>query len=208
MGVHDCKLRHNSTLWTQSGAESSIPTTAVSETEHTEPGCGREGLYQKRVRMAQILEGQLAASPNIRVAIAVSRFNAMITEPLLAGAKQTLTQYGVTDLDIAWCPGAFELPLLVSKLAESGRYAAIIALGAVIRGETYHFEVISNAAVEGLQQVALKMGIPVALGVLTADTIEQAMARSAPGNDNKGNEAALAALEMVSLLDGLGKDLG
>lgn len=151
--------------------------------------------------MAQILEGQLNVSPHTRIAIAVSRYNATVTEPLLTGARQTLARFGVTELDIAWCPGAFELPLLVSKLARSGRYAAVIALGAVIRGETYHFEVISNSAVDGLQKVALNTGIPVALGVLTANTIEQAMARSAPGDANKGAEAALAALEMVSLLN-------
>ena len=155
----------------------------------------------KTHRMTQILEGQLTVSPRTRIAIAVSRFNATITEPLLTGARRVLAQHGVTELDIAFCPGAFELPLLVSRMAKSGQYAAVIALGAVIRGETYHFEVISNSAVDGLQQVALSTGIPVALGVLTADTIEQAMARSAPGDANKGAEAALAALEMVSLLE-------
>ncbi|MDE2730092.1 MAG: 6,7-dimethyl-8-ribityllumazine synthase [Bacteroidota bacterium] len=151
--------------------------------------------------MTRILEGRLSVSPHTRIAIAVSRFNATITEPLLTGARRVLAQHGVADLDIAWCPGAFELPLLASRMAQSGRYAAVIALGAVIRGETYHFEVISNAAVDGLQQVALTAGIPVALGVLTADTLEQAKARSAPDNANKGAEAAMAALEMVSLLE-------
>ena len=151
--------------------------------------------------MSQILEGQLTIPPQAFVAIAVSRFNATITEPLLTGARQALADHGVKHVDIAWCPGAFELPLLTSKLAQSGRYAAIIALGAVIRGETYHFEVISRSAVEGLQHVALSTGIPVALGVLTADTIEQAIERSALGDANKGAEAALAALEMVNLLE-------
>ena len=155
----------------------------------------------KDVRMAQILEGQLTIPPQAYVAIAVSRFNATVTEPLLTGARQVLADHGVSNVDIAWCPGAFELPLLTSKLAQSGRYVAVIALGAVIRGETYHFEVISHSAVDGLQNVALATGVPVALGVLTADTIEQATERSALGDANKGAEAALAALEMVSLLE-------
>ncbi len=148
--------------------------------------------------MAQTIEGQLKAAPNARFAIAASRFNATVTQPLLAGAKDTLARHGVTDVDVVWCPGAYELPQVVQMLAASGRYLAVIALGAVIRGETYHFEVISNAAVNGLQTVALQTGIPVSLGVLTTDTIEQARARSG-ANDNKGVEAALAALEMAGL---------
>ena len=149
--------------------------------------------------MVQIIEGQLSAAQNARFAIAVSRFNATVTQPLLTGAKDVLARHGVTDVDVVWCPGAYELPQVVQALALSGRYMAVIALGAVIRGETYHFEVISNAAVTGLQNVAVQTGIPVSLGVLTTDTIEQAQARSSAGN-NKGAEAALAALEMADLM--------
>ena len=157
--------------------------------------------------MTQIFEGQLSGQSKARIGIAVSRFNATVTEPLLTGATSTLEKHGVTDIHVAWCPGAFELPVVISELARSGRFDALIALGAVIRGQTYHFEVICDSAVDGLQQVALKTGVPVALGVLTANTVEQAMARSGPGDDNKGVEAALAALEMASLFNNLDNEL-
>ena len=148
--------------------------------------------------MVRTIEGGLDAAENARFAIAVSRFNATITQPLLAGARDALARHGVLDVDVVWCPGAYELPQVVRVLAMSGQYAAIIALGAVVRGETYHFEVISNAAVNGLQNVAMQTGMPVSLGVLTTETIEQAQARSVADN-NKGTEAALAALEMAGL---------
>ena len=148
--------------------------------------------------MVQTIEGRLSAFPNARFAIAVSRFNATVTQPLLAGAQDALIRHGVVDVDVAWCPGAYELPQVAHMLAAHRRYVAIIALGAVIRGETYHFEAISNAAVNGLQNVAVQTGIPVSLGVLTTDTMEQAIARSG-ADDNKGTEAALAALEMANL---------
>ena len=136
-----------------------------------------------------------------RFAIVVSRFNAFITEKLLDGALDALRRHGA-DLDavtVAYCPGAFEMPLVARKLAASGDYDAVICLGAVIRGATYHFELVAGGAARGLAQAMLDTGVPVALGVITTDTIEQAIERAGTKAGNKGAEAALAALEMADL---------
>ena len=137
-----------------------------------------------------------------RYALAVSRFNSFIVDRLQEGALNTLKEHGVQDEDIVIVkvPGAFELPLAVQQLANSGKYDAIIALGAVIRGGTPHFEYVAGACVDGISQVALQMNKPVVFGVLTVDTIEQAVERAGPKLGNKGAEAALTAIEMVSLL--------
>lgn len=137
----------------------------------------------------------------LRFGIVVSRFNEAITQRLYAGALEALTKYGAEagQVDAVQVPGAFELPAAALRLARSGRVHAIIALGAVIRGETPHFQFVAEGATTGLTQVALQTGVPVAFGVLTCDTLAQAEARAGAGAGNKGYEAACAALEMARL---------
>jgi 6,7-dimethyl-8-ribityllumazine synthase len=146
------------------------------------------------------LTGSLTAAGK-RFALVVSRFNAEVTLGLLEGARMTLTDAGASesDLTIVETPGAFELPLALEWLALGGTFDAIIALGAVIKGETSHYEHISEAAMRGIQSVSLKYGVPIACGVLTTFTDEQAIARSSNDEHNKGREAALAAIEMINL---------
>ncbi|MGQ9483243.1 MAG: 6,7-dimethyl-8-ribityllumazine synthase [Chloroflexus sp.] len=138
----------------------------------------------------------------LQIAIAVSRWNDLITTRLLAGAQDGLLRHGVAadHIDIAWVPGSFELPLVCRRLAESGRYDAIIALGAVIRGATTHHEHVAAAASSGIAQVSLQTGVPCIFGVITTDNIEQAIERAGTKAGNKGFEAATAAIEMATLL--------
>lgn len=135
-------------------------------------------------------------------ALVVGRWNAFVVDNLLQAALDTLRRHGIDEEDIAVvrAPGAFEIPLVCQKLAKSGQYDAIIALGAVIRGGTPHFEYVAGECTSGLARVSLDYGLPVAFGVLTVDNSEQAIERAGPDSDNKGEEAALSALEMVSLL--------
>jgi 6,7-dimethyl-8-ribityllumazine synthase len=135
-------------------------------------------------------------------ALVVGRFNSFVVESLLEGAIDTLKRHGIKNeqIEIIRVPGAFELPLAVKKVADKGKYDAIIALGAVIRGGTPHFEYVAGECVKGIAQVALDSAIPVSFGVLTVDTIEQAIERSGTKAGNKGGEAALSAMEMVSLI--------
>lgn len=137
-----------------------------------------------------------------RYAIVVSRFNPEVTEGLLAGARQALAAAGVGDEAIAVfrVPGAFEIPLAAKRAAESGEFAAVVALGCLIKGDTMHFEYIAEAAAHGIMQAGLDTGVPITFGVLTTLTDEQAAERAAPGPANKGGEAAVAAIEMVRLL--------
>lgn len=148
-----------------------------------------------------IYEGTYIGS-GLRIAIAVSRWNDMITNRLLEGAQDGLLRHGVAadHIDIAWVPGSFELPLVCRRLAESGRYDAIIALGAVIRGATTHHEHVAAAASSGIAQVSLQTGVPCIFGVITTDNIEQAIERAGTKAGNKGFEAATAAIEMATLL--------
>lgn len=140
-------------------------------------------------------------APACRIAIAVARFNREITDLLLDGCRQALTGAGVVEehIEVFAIPGAWELPLACQKLAESERFDAVIALGAVVRGETAHFDFISDQCARGLQQVALGTGVPVAFGVLTPENAEQALERADPARKNKGREAAEAALDMIKL---------
>jgi 6,7-dimethyl-8-ribityllumazine synthase len=150
------------------------------------------------------IEGDFIASPG-RFAIIVGRWNSFVVESLLQGALDALRRHGVSDerITVVRAPGAFEIPLVCKKLAEKEQYDAIIALGAVIRGGTPHFEYVAGECTKGLSQVMMEYGVPVAFGVLTVDSIEQAIERSGTKAGNKGAEAALSALEMVSLLDRL-----
>lgn len=148
----------------------------------------------------KILEGKLIAQ-GMKVGIIVGRFNEFIGSKLLSGAVDTLRRHGVEDSDIsvAWVPGAFEIPLAAKKMAQSGNYDAVICLGAVIRGATAHFEYVSAEVSKGIASVGLETGVPVAFGVLTVDTIEQAIERAGTKAGNKGSEAAEAMIEMVNL---------
>ena len=139
-----------------------------------------------------------------RIGIVASRFNAFVVEPLVAGAQQALGQHGVdpADVPVVWVPGAFELPLAAQRLARSGRFDALVALGAVIRGDTPHFDYVCEACARGLLGVALREDLPVAFGVLTTDNVDQALARAGDGADNKGFDAALAALQTLAALRG------
>ncbi|MBI3761395.1 MAG: 6,7-dimethyl-8-ribityllumazine synthase, partial [Chloroflexi bacterium] len=137
--------------------------------------------------------------------IVISRFNDAIGKELLRGAQDALIRHGVTadDIDVAWVAGAFEIPLIARRLAESGRYNAIICLGVVIRGATAHFEYVAGQAASGIAAAALSTGVPVLFGVLTTENIEQAVERAGTKAGNKGAEAALAAIEMANLLRAL-----
>jgi 6,7-dimethyl-8-ribityllumazine synthase len=141
-----------------------------------------------------------APAADVKIAIVASRFNSFIVEQLVAGAQDALQRHGVEESDclLAWVPGAFELPLLAQQLASSGRYDAVIALGAVIRGGTPHFDYVAGACARGLARVALDHGLPVIFGVLTTDDIEQALERAGTGEGNKGFDAAVAAMETVA----------
>ncbi|HSS09379.1 MAG TPA: 6,7-dimethyl-8-ribityllumazine synthase [Acidimicrobiales bacterium] len=154
-------------------------------------------------------EGQLRGE-GMRIALVCSRFNDLITERLLAGARDGLTRHGVDEgsLIVAWAPGAFELPLVARQLAASGEYDAVITLGAVIRGATGHYEQVAGQCAAGVQRAQLDTGVPVVFGVLTTDTIEQAIERAGTKAGNKGFEAAMTAIEMVDLLRQLPKGGG
>jgi len=150
--------------------------------------------------MATIIEGKLSAK-NKKFGIVVSRFNELISSQLLSGTKDCLIRHECKeeDITIAWVPGSFEIPLIAKKMAESKKYDAVICLGAVIRGATPHFEYISSSVANGISQTALKYGVPVIFGVLTTDTVEQAIERSGTKSGNKGWDAALTAIEMADL---------
>jgi 6,7-dimethyl-8-ribityllumazine synthase len=157
----------------------------------------------------QVIEGDFlstGAGARARYALIASRFNSFIVEKLLAGAVDALRRHGVpeSNITVAWVPGAFELPLMAQKLAQSGKYQALIAVGAVIRGGTPHFEYVAGECTKGLAGVSMQFGIPLGFGVLTVENIEQAIERAGTKAGNKGVDAALSALEMVSLLDQVG----
>ncbi len=154
--------------------------------------------------MANVIEGNLNADGK-KFAIVVARFNSFISEKLLEGALDTLTRSGAeqVDIDIARVPGAFEIPLVAKKFAESQKYDAVICLGVVIRGATPHFDVVVSEVSKGAAQVGLETGVPVLFGVLTTETIEQAIERAGTKAGNKGAEVAVAAIEMANLVTSL-----
>ncbi len=151
--------------------------------------------------MVHVIEGQMSAA-GMRFAIVAPRFNAFIVEQLVSGAIDAITRHGGSknDLTIVHIPGSFEIGLTCKKLAESGQFDAIVALGAVIRGATTHYDLVCSEAAGGVAQASLATGIPVSFGVLTTDSIEQAIERSGTKAGNKGADAALAAIEMVQVL--------
>jgi 6,7-dimethyl-8-ribityllumazine synthase len=154
--------------------------------------------------MVHYLEGQLSGEGK-KFGIVVARFNSFISEKLLEGALDSLSRSGVaeSDIEVARVPGAFEIPLIAKKLAASQKFDAIICLGAVIRGATPHFDVVVNEVSKGTAQVSLESGVPVLFGVLTTDTIEQAIERAGTKAGNKGGEAAIAAIEMANLVESI-----
>lgn len=148
-----------------------------------------------------VFEGDLVGH-GLAIGIVVSRFNELLSSKLLSGAMDALTRHGVAEdeIDVAWVPGAFEIPLIAKRMAASGRYDAVLALGVVIRGGTPHFEYVTAEVSKGVAKASLDTGVPVIFGVVTADTIEQAVERSGTKAGNKGWDAALAGIEMAKLL--------
>lgn len=155
--------------------------------------------------MKKVLEGNLIGT-GLKIAIVVGRFNEFITAKLLSGAEDALHRHGVNedDITVAWVPGAFEIPLLAKKLAESGQYDAVITLGTVIRGATPHFEYVCGEVAKGVAAAGLHSGVPIIFGVLTTETIEQAIERAGTKAGNKGWEAAVGAIEMANLVRQIG----
>jgi len=147
----------------------------------------------------------VTSAPHPRIAVVASRFNRFIVDQLVEGARDALNRRGVAAADqlLVWVPGAFELPLMAGRLAASGRFDAVIALGAVIRGGTPHFEYVAGSCADGLGRVALEHDLPVIFGVLTTDDVEQALERAGTGEGNKGFDAAMTALEMIDTLRAL-----
>lgn len=153
------------------------------------------------IDLPKVIEGELTAR-DLRFAIVTTRFNEFVVEPLLRGALDALKRHGANDkqIEIVRVPGAFDMPVVVRKLALSRRYEALIALGAVIRGQTPHFDYVAGECASGLARIALESGVPVGFGVLTTENMEQAVDRAGGKAGNKGADAALAALEMANLL--------
>lgn len=149
----------------------------------------------------KVLEGKLTAE-GLRIGIVAARFNEFITNKLVSGAIDALTRHGALEdnMTMAWVPGAFEIPLAAQKMANSGNFDAVICLGAVIRGSTPHFDYVSNEVTKGVAHVGLQTGVPTVFGVLTTDTIEQAIERAGTKAGNKGFDAAMTAIEMANLL--------
>ncbi len=158
----------------------------------------------------KVHEGSLGGVAGRRFAVAASRFNGIVTSKLVEGATSAFRRHGIVeeDVEVAWAPGAFELPLVAQRLARSGQFDAVVCLGAVIRGETAHFDHVAGECARGIQRVTLDTGVPCIFGVLATDTLEQAMDRAGGKHGNKGWEAATAAIEMAALLDELPKQEG
>lgn len=150
-----------------------------------------------------LVEGKLVAKDGMKVGIVASRFNEIIVNKLLGGAVDGLVRHGVDESNItaAWVPGAFEIPVIAQKMAQSGKYDAVICVGAVIRGDTTHYDYVCNEVSKGIAQVSLSTGVPVLFGVVTTENIEQAIARAGSKAGNKGYDCALSAIEMVNLLE-------
>jgi 6,7-dimethyl-8-ribityllumazine synthase len=151
--------------------------------------------------MANVYQGRLSAE-GVRIGIVVARFNELITRPLLAGAEDALVRHGADGeaVDVAWVPGSFEIPVVAQKMASSGRYDAIVCLGALIRGATPHFDLLASSVTSALLNISVQHGLPVINGVITTETIEQAIERAGTKAGNKGYDAAVTAIDMISVL--------
>ncbi len=149
-----------------------------------------------------VLEGKVVAPEGMKVGIIASRFNSFIVQKLLDGAVDGLVRHGVDEqnIDAAWVPGAFEIPIIARRMAESGKYDAVICVGAVIRGSTSHYELVVNETTKGIAQVGVQSGVPVLFGVIATENIEQAIERAGTKAGNKGYDCALSAIEMVNLM--------
>ena len=154
--------------------------------------------------MPNVFQGKLKGDGK-RFGIVISRFNEFITSKLLGGAVDCLSRHGVDDdaIDVYWVPGSFEVPAMALKVAESKRYDGVICLGAVIRGQTPHFDFVASESAKGVGQVAMRTGVPTIYGIITTETVEQAIDRAGTRTGNRGAEAALAAIEMASLMDAI-----
>lgn len=154
--------------------------------------------------MSKPIEGMLVGK-GLKFGLVVSRFNEFITQKLVDGAQDALLRHGVNeaDIDVAWVPGSFEIPLIAKKLAQTKRYDAVICLGAVVRGGTPHFDYISAEVTKGIAMVGLEVGLPVIYGVITADNLEQAIGRAGTKEGNQGFKAAVSAIEMANLVKGI-----
>lgn len=159
---------------------------------------------EEEEKMVKTVEGQLIAKGK-KFGIVVSRFNDFISKRLLEGAVDTLIRHGAKDneIDAVWTPGAFEIPTVANRLAKSKRYDAVICLGAVIKGATPHFEYVASEAAKGIAKVSLDTGVPVIFGIITAESLEQAIERAGTKDGNKGRDAALSAIEMANLLENI-----
>ena len=155
--------------------------------------------------MGKLYEGSLVGK-GLKFGVVVSRFNEFITNKLLSGAHDALKRHDVTDedIDIAWVPGAFEIPVVARKMAQSNKYNAVICLGAVVRGSTPHFEYVASEVSKGIAKIGLETGLPVTYGVVTADTLEQAIERAGTKAGNRGFDAAVDAIEMANLMKNIG----
>lgn len=157
------------------------------------------------MKQIQVLEGKVVAKEGMKVGIIASRFNEIIVNKLLGGAVDGLVRHGVDEDNItaAWVPGAFEIPVVAQKMAKSGKYDAVICVGAVIRGDTSHYDYVCNEVSKGIAQASMATGVPVLFGILTTENIEQAIARAGSKAGNKGYDCALSAIEMVNLMEQL-----
>lgn len=155
------------------------------------------------MREINVVEGNVVAKEGMKVAIVASRFNEIIVNKLLGGAVDGLVRHGVEEKNITacWVPGAFEIPMTADKLAKSGKYDAVICVGAVIRGDTTHYDYVCNEVSKGVATVSLNTGVPVLFGVITTENLEQAISRAGSKSGNKGYDCALSAIEMVNLLN-------
>lgn len=154
----------------------------------------------------RVLEGKVVAG-QVKIGIVAARFNEFIVSKLVGGAQDALIRHGVSDenVEIAWVPGAFEIPFIAKKMAESGKYDAILCLGAVIRGATSHYDLVCNEAAKGIATVGLNTGVPVLFGIVTTDNIEQAIERAGTKSGNKGYDVACSAIEMINLVHEIGE---
>ena len=162
-------------------------------------------MNQRRLLKMKTFEGKLV-SKGVKIGIVAARFNEFITAKLLSGAMDGLLRHDVKEeeVDLAWVPGAFEIPLIASKMAKSGKYDAVICLGAVIRGSTTHYDYVCNEVSKGIAHISLETGVPVMFGILTTENIEQAIERAGTKAGNKGYDCALSAIEMINLIKEIG----